>query len=112
MTRKQRIHDALFVKLKPDPFVIENESHRHSVPPGSETHFKIIVVSSLFVGLLPLARHRLVNNLLAQEFSSGLHALSLHLYTPQQWQEKNSKVPASPACQKQKKPNQKSNESR
>ena len=33
----------------------------HNVPPGSETHFKVLIVSSSFAGLPSLARHRLVN---------------------------------------------------
>lgn len=102
MSREQRIYDALFVELKPDPLRIENESPRHNVPNGSETHFKIVAVSKLFETLRPLARHRLVNKLLASEFASGLHALSLHLYTPDEWQRQTSGAPASPACHNRK----------
>ena len=97
MTREQRIYNALFKELKPDPLLVENESHRHKVPSGSETHFKVTVVSLVFENLRPIARHRLVNTLLANEFSSGLHALSLHLYTPQEWEQKDT-VPRSPPC--------------
>ena len=82
MSRQQRIHDALSETLKPDCLLIENESSHHQVPTGSETHFKVIVVTAEFNDRRPIARHRLINTLLAQEFNSGLHALSLHLYTP------------------------------
>ncbi len=98
MSREQRIYDALWVALKPDPFVIENESPRHHVPVGSEMHFKVVAVSNRFESLRPLARHRLVNTLLADEFASGLHALSLHLYTPDEWRQKTSGAPSSPPC--------------
>lgn len=29
---------------------VENESHKHSVPPNSETHFKVTMVSPAFEG--------------------------------------------------------------
>lgn len=103
MSRKQRIHDALFSQLKPDLFIIENESNNHQVPAGSETHFKVIIVSNEFNLLRLLARHRLVNTLLATEFNSGLHALSLHLHTPTEWQQKNGSTQDSPACHHAKK---------
>ena len=36
---------------------VVNESHMHSVPKGSETHFKVVVVSDRFEGLSPVKRH-------------------------------------------------------
>jgi len=97
MSRKQRIHDALFAELKPDTLIIEDESHRHHVPEGAESHFKVVAVSALFDKLNRISRHRLVNTVIGAEFNSGLHALTLHLYTPDEWQN-TSNTPASPAC--------------
>jgi BolA protein len=97
MSRNLRIHNALSKKLKLDTLIIENESNRHHVPEGSETHFKIIAVSSEFSDLSRVARHRLINKLLVEEFDTGLHALSLHLYTPTEWV-KIQEVPNSPNC--------------
>jgi BolA protein len=102
MSRQQRIYDALFNHLAPDSLIVENESNQHSVPKGSESHFKVIAVSKKFEDLRPVARHRQINQLVADEFSSGLHALSLHLYTPSEWQEKKTSTPASPVCHKAK----------
>jgi BolA protein len=102
MSREQRIYDALFKEINPGPVFIENESSRHNVPAGSETHFKIVAVSNVFETLRPVARHRLVNTLLADEFASGLHALSLHLYTPNEWQRQTSGAPSSPPCHNRK----------
>ena len=98
MSRKQRIHDALSVELKPETLLVEDETHRHHVPAGAETHFKVVAVSTQFKNLSRVARHRVINSLLASEFGDGLHALSLHLYTPDEWQKKTLGVPASPAC--------------
>ncbi len=102
MSRKQRIYNALSGELKPDSLLIEDESHRHQVPPGAETHFKVIAVSTIFESLNRVARHRLINTILATEFMTGLHALSLHLYTPSEWLQKTTGVPASPVCHKAK----------
>jgi stress-induced morphogen len=46
-----------------------NESLGHNVPKGSETHFKVVVISDLFDGHKILARHRMVNEALAAELS-------------------------------------------
>jgi len=98
MSRLQRMHDALSRELKPDVLTIENESSRHHVPEGSETHVKVIAVSGLFHALNRIARHRLVHTILNDEFTTGLHALTLHLYTPQEWEQHTHLVPTSPAC--------------
>jgi BolA protein len=97
MSRNSRIHNALSKKLKLDILTIENESNRHHVPDGSETHFKIVAVSGDFLNLNRIERHRKINALLQEEFNMGLHALSLHLFTPDEWAKKNA-IPASPNC--------------
>lgn len=99
MSRKQRIHDVLSLALNPEWLTVENESNRHQVPDGAETHFKVMAVSPSFESLGRVARHRLVNRYLSEEFAQGLHALSLHLYTPADWVNANKKAPPSPPCQ-------------
>ena len=97
MSRKQRIQE-LIKQLAPLGLQIDDESANHHVPKGAETHFKLTVVAEQFNQLKTLERHRLINKLLAQEFETGLHALSLHLYTPQEWQQREDKTTNSPAC--------------
>lgn len=75
-----------------------DESHMHSVPEGSESHFKVIVVSEQFGEHKLVGRHRLVNKLLTDELASGLHALALHTWTPEEWFEKGGVAPESPEC--------------
>jgi BolA protein len=96
MTRNVRIESAL-AALQPLHLEVVNESHMHSVAPGSETHFKIVVVSHAFDALGLLARHRKVNELLKAELASGLHALSIHALTPAQWEAGGHDL-NSPAC--------------
>lgn len=98
MTMRATIYDALVGGLGPVALEVDNESHRHNVPPGSETHFKVTVVSSRFDGMPLVARHRLVHQLLADPLAHGVHALSVHAYTPAQWEERGHVVPNSPPC--------------
>lgn len=98
MSRQQRLHDTLFAQFSPAYLTIDDESGNHSVPVGSESHFKVLIVSDTFNQLTRIARHRLVNGAVMHEFSNGLHALSLHLYTPQEWEHKKTAVATSPEC--------------
>ena len=82
------------------PFHCEviNESYMHNVPEGSESHFKVVVVTEEFVGKMLVARHRLVNEVLKTQLEGPIHALSLHTMTPDEWFEKGGKYPDSPDC--------------
>jgi len=77
---------------------VENESHMHSVPANSETHFKVVLVSNDFDGKTKVARHQLVYRVLAEEMQSGVHALALHLYTEREWASRRASSPDSPQC--------------
>ncbi|NAW56962.1 MULTISPECIES: BolA/IbaG family iron-sulfur metabolism protein [unclassified Vibrio] len=91
---ESKIHNA----LNPDYLRVDNESYMHNVPPGSESHFKVVVVSSAFEGLRLLARHRQINELLAEELAGSVHALSMHTYTPEEWKAQQESAPDSPMC--------------
>ncbi len=84
--------------MTPEHLDVVNESHMHNVAPGSESHFKLTIVSTAFAGKMLVARHRLVNKLLQEELDGPVHALSMHTYTPQEWLQKNSDVRSSPPC--------------
>ncbi|CAK9832996.1 BolA-like protein DDB_G0274169 [Anthophora retusa] len=91
------IKKKLMESLNPFHIEIINESYMHNVPKGSETHFKVIVVSDAFKDVPLVKRHRMVNKLLQAELEGGVHALSIVAKTPDQWNE-NVKVTPSPAC--------------
>lgn len=80
----------------PDHLRVENESYNHAVPPGSESHFKLVVVSKAFVGKRPVQRQQAVYVALAEALAAGVHALAMHTYTPDEWQ--SAQVPDSPQC--------------
>jgi stress-induced morphogen len=99
MTRHDAITDKLRAAFDPQVLEVDNESHNHSVPRGSETHFKVVVVSRAFAGLSRVDRHRLVNATLANELATGLHALTITSRTPEEWSTaKGSVVAESPPC--------------
>lgn len=95
--RAQRIETAVTAALKPSFIQLEDESHKHSVPEGAESHFKLVCVSEAFAGLMPVRRHQKIYAELQSELDGGLHALALHLYTPEEWAAQQQ-APASPDC--------------
>jgi len=98
MKVQQAIEEKLVQGLAPDFLSVENESHMHSVPPNSETHFKVVAVSDAFEGKRKVARHQQVYALLKEELDGPVHALALHTYTEPEWQETQQQVPDSPNC--------------
>ena len=59
------VHEAIEAKLsdyfEPAHLEVINESYMHNVPEGSESHFKVIIVSEKFTGQRLIGRHRQVN---------------------------------------------------
>jgi BolA protein len=98
MSRKERIRDCLEDTLAPTHLEVIDESHMHSVPEGAESHFKVVAVSERFAEHKLVGRHRLVNQALKSELETGLHALALHTWTPEEWFEKGGIAPDSPQC--------------
>jgi len=98
MTIQHTIEQKLGQAFNGDYFAVENESHKHSVPPNSETHFKVTLVSADFEGQGKVKRHQSIYGLLAAELSGGVHALALHLYSPAEWAESGQAAPESPDC--------------
>ncbi len=89
-----KIRDA----LAPAHLEVINESHMHSVPPGSESHFKLVIVSDRFEGEARVQRHQRVNRVLAQELEGTIHALALQTLTPSEWARRDGATPDSPPC--------------
>ena len=75
-----------------------NESGNHNVAPGSESHFKVVLVSEAFEAQRLLQRHRQVNKILAEELAGPVHALAIHAYTASEWQVRHGDAPLSPPC--------------
>lgn len=80
MKRFDRIQQAL-ANLNPLHFDLKDESHRHAGRAGTESHFRIRLVSDEFEGVTRPERHRKVHALLKAELAAGLHAVTLQLLT-------------------------------
>lgn len=98
MTVEQDMRRRLAEAFAPDYLEVVNESHQHSVPANSETHFKVTLVSGQFEGLRQVARHQRVYAALAELLAGPVHALALHIYTEQEWHARRELAPASPEC--------------
>lgn len=79
-----------------------NESMNHAgYYEGKESHFKLTVVSPEFEGKRPVARHQQIYSLMGDLMTSqggSIHALAIHAYTPDEWQQHNKTAPDSPLC--------------
>jgi BolA family transcriptional regulator, general stress-responsive regulator len=80
------IREKLVQALQPVHLEVVNESHLHAghrnSPGTGESHFRVLIVSPLFAGKSRLARHRLVNEVLAAELEGKIHALAVVTRAP------------------------------
>lgn len=91
-TYAERIRSKITAALAPEMLEVIDESHRHAghlqhdggAGQEGETHFRVLVVSSAFIGKSRVARQRLVYDLLAAELVERVHALSLTTLTPEE----------------------------
>jgi len=95
--RREIIEQRLAETLTPVHLEVNDESHRHSVPTGAESHFNLLVVTKAFEGSSRVDRHRQVHELLSDQFAGGLHALTLTLLTPGEYERRAAAIP-SPPC--------------
>jgi len=98
MTIQSVIESKLAGAIVAEHLDVINESHNHNVPAGSESHFKVVLVSEEFVNKSLIMRHRLINKVLADELANQIHALALHTYTRLEWTAKHGTAPMSPPC--------------
>lgn len=87
MTETAEVMRARLVEgLSPTRLEIEDEGHLHAGHAGARAHggghYRVTVVSAAFEGMGPVARHRRVYALLAEEMKSRVHALALTTLTP------------------------------
>jgi BolA protein len=86
MSAEQRLREKLMIALEPTRLDIVNESELHaghrSSPNTGESHFRVLVISPKFTGVSRVARHRMVNDAIADELKGSIHALALSTYAP------------------------------
>jgi stress-induced morphogen len=88
MSVEHQITKKLRQAFAPVALEIVNDSDRHrghaSSPGTGESHFTIKVVSASFVGKTRLERHRMVNDVLAEELKGTVHALAISALAPEE----------------------------
>lgn len=95
---ESRLREKIQSAFQPLVLELENESHSHSVPKNSETHFRAVIVSEKFHGQSRLARQRDVLNAVAVEMKSGVHAFTMRCLAPAEWEGGKSEGFVSPNC--------------
>ena len=82
------IAQKLTAAFSPSELSVEDESARHAGHAGSrpegETHFRVYIVSRSFEGLSRVERHRQINQVLADELRTNIHALAITALAPQE----------------------------
>lgn len=79
------IRSALEAALAPTHLEIEDESHRHAGHAGARDgrgHFRVDIVSGVFEGMAPLARHRAVYAAVGGLMTTDIHALAIRARAP------------------------------
>ena len=86
MSTAASMREKLMIGLEPTRLDVINESELHaghrSSPGTGESHFRLKIVSPRFAGKSRLERHRMVNELLADELAGPVHALAIHAHAP------------------------------
>ena len=95
---QQSIELKVAGELNPVYLDVTNESAMHNVPPGSESHFKLVIVSEKFAGLTRVKRHQTINSILEKELREDLHALSMETLTTEEWEQRHGRTFDSPTC--------------
>jgi BolA protein len=88
MSIEERIREKLTKAFAPQALEVVNDSYRHAGHAGSpgtgESHFSVKVVSAAFAGKSRLERHRMVNQVLAEELAGKVHALAVTALAPEE----------------------------
>lgn len=96
---QKTLESKLHAAFSPLYLEVINESHMHSVAPGSESHFKVVMAAEDMTSLSRVKRHQAVYAVLKDELANGVHALALHLFSPDEWEaEKDQRDLGSPNC--------------
>ena len=75
---------------------LKNESSMHNVPPDSESHFKLVIVSDDFIEMTKVKRHKIIYQNLVETMKK-IHALSIQAFTIEEFNT-NPVILSSPDC--------------
>ena len=98
MTIHKAIIEDLNMAFSVEHLYLENQSSMHNVPPNSESHFKLVIVSNDFSDLSRVKRHQNIYSAL-NRVMKNVHALSIQAFTIEEYN-KNPVILSSPDCSK------------
>ena len=93
---ESQIINTLSSSMNLSSLKIINESFMHNVPKGSESHFKIVVVTNDFNNLSIIKRHKFIYKTL-DNLMNKIHALSIHAFNEEEFK-LNPIILDSPEC--------------
>ena len=89
MKRKSKIEKVINDNFEPYYFSVLDVSEQHrghqSFREGTESHFEIVIVSKIFDNKNKIDRHRMVNEILKNEYSKDLHSVTIKALTLQEF---------------------------
>ena len=82
MSVQSVIEAKLKLAFRPQALDVRDESSQHEGhsgwKPGGETHFRVYIIAPAFAGKSRLEMHRMINDVLADELATSVHALAIH----------------------------------
>ena len=97
MIVQNKIDKLLRDKFNIFKLVINNESYKHNVPPNSESHFNVQIVSNDFQNLSQIQRHKKVYKAV-ESLLAEIHAFSITAMTTSEFKE-NQSLRDTPDCE-------------
>jgi stress-induced morphogen len=84
-TRDQRLRQRLEEAFNPQELLLKDQSQLHIGHEGARDgkgHFDVTIVSTMFVNVNRVRRHRMIYEALRDLIESDIHALRIKAYTP------------------------------
>lgn len=76
MSKQQELLERIQAEFQPHFATVENESHMHSSGRGSDSHFKLVIVSDAFEGMRKVQRHQKLYQLFADDLKKWYSRIS------------------------------------
>ena len=97
MIVQNKINKLLRDNFNISELIIRNESYKHNVPPNSESHFNVQIVSDDFLNLSHIQRHKIVYKAV-EILLTEIHAFSITAMTTSEFKE-NPSLRDTPDCE-------------
>jgi len=94
---QNKIEKLLKDNLNVSNLLIRNDSYKHNVPPNSESHFNVQIVSDDFEDLSQIQRHKIVYKAVGALLAE-IHAFSITAMTTSEFKE-NPSLRDTPDCE-------------